>query len=185
MITYGHFIGGKHVAGKSGRFADVWQPMDGSLRGKVALASKAEMTEAVANAKRRSRPGRRQSAAARARADEVPELVAKHNDELADILAREHGKTIPDAKGDIQRGVEVVESGAGRPAHAQGRVHRRRRPRHRHLFDAPAARRGGGHHALQLPGHDPDVEARSRHRLRQRLHPQAVGARSRRADAPR
>ena len=39
MITYGHFIGGKHVAGTSGRFADVFQPMDGTVRGKVALAS--------------------------------------------------------------------------------------------------------------------------------------------------
>ena len=38
MIEYGHFIGGKHVPGKSGRFADVYQPMDGSVRAKVALA---------------------------------------------------------------------------------------------------------------------------------------------------
>ncbi|HUN12804.1 MAG TPA: aldehyde dehydrogenase family protein, partial [Rhabdaerophilum sp.] len=51
MITYGHFIGGKHVAGTSGRFADVFQPMDGTIRGKVALASKAELDAAVANAK--------------------------------------------------------------------------------------------------------------------------------------
>ena len=42
MIEYGHFIGGKHVAGKSGRTADVFQPMDGTVRAHVALASKAE-----------------------------------------------------------------------------------------------------------------------------------------------
>jgi malonate-semialdehyde dehydrogenase (acetylating)/methylmalonate-semialdehyde dehydrogenase len=69
------------------------------------------------------------------------------------------------------------------PASDEGRVHRRRRPRHRHLFDAPAARRRRRHHAVQLPGHDPDVEVRPGHRLRQRLHPQAVRARSGRADA--
>ena len=43
MIDYGHFIGGKHVAGKSGRAAEVFQPMDGTVRGSVALASKAEI----------------------------------------------------------------------------------------------------------------------------------------------
>ena len=51
MIEYGHFIGGKQVAGKSGRTADVFQPMDGTVRAHVALASKAEMRAAVENAK--------------------------------------------------------------------------------------------------------------------------------------
>ncbi len=72
-----------------------------------------------------------------------------------------------------------------RPASNEGRIHRRRRPRHRHLFDAPAARRGRRHHAVQLPRHDPLVEALPGDRLRQRLHPEAVRARSRRADAAR
>ena len=51
MIEYGHFIGGKHVAGTSGRKQDVMQPMDGSVRGTVALASPAELRAAVENAK--------------------------------------------------------------------------------------------------------------------------------------
>src|ERR1700730_332507 len=50
MIEYGHFIGGKQVAGKSGRIADVFQPMDGTVRAKVALASQAEMRAAVEDA---------------------------------------------------------------------------------------------------------------------------------------
>ncbi len=121
MITYGHFIGGKHVAGKSGRFSDVWQPMDGSLRGKVALASKAELTEAVANAKAAQPAWAAVNPQRRVRVlMKFLELVAKHNDELADILAREHGKTIPDAKGDIQRGVEVVEVALGAPHMLKG-----------------------------------------------------------------
>ena len=49
MIEYGHFIGGKHVAGKSGRTAQVFQPMDGTVRAHVALASKAEVRAAVEN----------------------------------------------------------------------------------------------------------------------------------------
>ena len=51
MIEYGHFIGGKHVAGTSGRKQDVMQPMDGTVRGTVALASPAELRAAVENAK--------------------------------------------------------------------------------------------------------------------------------------
>jgi malonate-semialdehyde dehydrogenase (acetylating)/methylmalonate-semialdehyde dehydrogenase len=121
MITYGHFIGGKHVEGTSGRFADVWQPMDGTLRGKVALASKAELTAAVANAKAAQPAWAATNPQRRARVlMKFLELVAKHNDELADILAREHGKTIPDAKGDIQRGVEVVEVALGAPHMLKG-----------------------------------------------------------------
>ncbi|TIN31820.1 MAG: aldehyde dehydrogenase family protein, partial [Mesorhizobium sp.] len=48
------------------------------------------------------------------------ELVARDYDELADILAREHGKTIADAKGDIQRGLEVVEVCIGAPHMMKG-----------------------------------------------------------------
>ncbi len=43
------------------------------------------------------------------------ELIAKENNSLAAMLSSEHGKTIPDAKGDIQRGVEVVEFACGIP----------------------------------------------------------------------
>ena len=121
MINYGHFIGGKHVEGTSGRFADVWQPMDGTLRGRVALASKAELAAAVANAKAAQPAWAAVNPQRRARVlMKFLDLVAQHNDELADILAREHGKTIPDAKGDIQRGVEVVEVSLGAPHMLKG-----------------------------------------------------------------
>lgn len=116
MITYGHFIGGKHVAGTSGRFADVFQPMDGSVRGRVALASTAELTAAVADAKAAQPAWAATNPQRRARVlMKFVDLVAQHYDELADVLAREHGKTIPDAKGDIQRGVEVIEMCIGAP----------------------------------------------------------------------
>src|SRR6202522_4725587 len=116
MIEYGHFIGGKMVAGKSGRTADVFQPMDGTVRAKVALASKAEMRAAVENAKEAQLGWAAVNPQRRARVlMKFLDLIAKYNDELADILAREHGKTIADAKGDIQRGVEVVEFALGVP----------------------------------------------------------------------
>jgi malonate-semialdehyde dehydrogenase (acetylating)/methylmalonate-semialdehyde dehydrogenase len=110
MITYGHFIGGKHVAGTSGRFTEIFQPMDGSVRGRVALASKAELDAAVANAAAAQPAWGAVNPQRRARVlMKFLDLIARDNDKLAECLAREHGKTIPDAKGDIQRGVEVVE----------------------------------------------------------------------------
>src|SRR5690606_33973056 len=116
MLEIGHFIDGKRVPGKSGRTADVWQPMDGTVRGRVALASRAEIDEAVANAKAAQPEWAATNPQRRARVlMKFLELVARDNDMLAEILAREHGKTIPDAKGDILRGVEVVEFSIGAP----------------------------------------------------------------------
>jgi malonate-semialdehyde dehydrogenase (acetylating)/methylmalonate-semialdehyde dehydrogenase len=114
MISYGHFIGGKNVAGASGRTGEVFQPMDGTVRGSVALAAKHEVRAAVENA-RAAQPGwAATNPQRRARVlMKFIDLIARNNDELADILAREHGKTIADAKGDIQRGVEVVEFALG------------------------------------------------------------------------
>ncbi|MCP4562489.1 MAG: CoA-acylating methylmalonate-semialdehyde dehydrogenase [Bosea sp.] len=116
MRQIGHFIGGKHVAGTSGRTADVYQPMDGSVIGKVALASAADMRAAVENALEAQPKWAAVNPQRRARVlMKFLDLIAQNNDELAELLAREHGKTIPDAKGDIQRGVEVVEFSLGVP----------------------------------------------------------------------
>jgi malonate-semialdehyde dehydrogenase (acetylating)/methylmalonate-semialdehyde dehydrogenase len=116
MRQVGHFIGGKHVAGTSGRSADIYQPMDGSVIGKVALASAAELRAAVENAAEAQPKWAAVNPQRRARVlMKFLDLIAQNNDELAELLAREHGKTIPDAKGDIQRGVEVVEFSLGVP----------------------------------------------------------------------
>ncbi|GJD63111.1 CoA-acylating methylmalonate-semialdehyde dehydrogenase [Methylobacterium frigidaeris] len=112
----GHFIGGEHVPGRSGRYSDIYQPMTGEVVGRLALASQAEMRTAIENAAKAqvtwaaTNPQRRARVMMR-----FLDLVAREMDSLADLLAREHGKTIPDAKGDIQRGVEVVEFACGIP----------------------------------------------------------------------
>ncbi len=121
MVDYGHFIGGKHVAGTSGRKQDVLQPMDGTVRATVALASAQELRAAVENAKAAqpawaaTNPQRRVRVLMR-----FLELVNKEYDSLAELLAREHGKTIADARGDIQRGLEVVEVCIGAPHMMKG-----------------------------------------------------------------
>ncbi|WP_404934338.1 CoA-acylating methylmalonate-semialdehyde dehydrogenase [Nitratireductor sp. ac15] len=121
MEDFGHFIGGKHVAGTSGRSQDVMQPMDGTVRCKVALASAAEVRAAVENAKAAQPGWAKTNPQRRVRVlMKFLELVHRDYDELAELLAREHGKTIPDAKGDIQRGLEVVEVCIGAPHMMKG-----------------------------------------------------------------
>jgi malonate-semialdehyde dehydrogenase (acetylating) / methylmalonate-semialdehyde dehydrogenase len=111
-----HFIGGKHVKGTSGRFSDGFQPMTGEAISKVPLAGKAEVRSAVDNALAAQPAWAAVNPQRRARVlMNFVSLVAAHNDELAELLAREHGKTIADAKGDIQRGIEVVEFACGIP----------------------------------------------------------------------
>ena len=116
MREIGHFIGGKQVKGGSGRSADVFRPDTGEVQAKVALASKAEVEQAIANAEAAQPAWAATNPQRRARVMfKFLELIAKETDALAAMLSSEHGKTIPDAKGDIQRGVEVVEFACGIP----------------------------------------------------------------------
>jgi malonate-semialdehyde dehydrogenase (acetylating) / methylmalonate-semialdehyde dehydrogenase len=111
-----HFIGGKHVPGTSGRFTDAFWPMTGEVASRVPLASTAEVRAAVANAKAAQPAWGATNPQRRARVlMKFLELAARDYDSLAETLAREHGKTIADAKGDIQRGLEVVEFCIGAP----------------------------------------------------------------------
>ena len=131
---------------------------------------------------RAGRVGRHQSAAPRPRDDEIPRTGAAR---LRQARRSAGARARQDRSRRQGRHPARPRGGRIRLRHSasdEGRIHRRRRPRHRHLFDAPAARRRRRHHAVQFPGDDPDVEIRARDRLRQCLHPQAVGARSRRAD---
>jgi malonate-semialdehyde dehydrogenase (acetylating)/methylmalonate-semialdehyde dehydrogenase len=116
MREIGHFIGGKRVPGASGRFADVFNPSTGEVQAHVALATAAELTAAVANAKEAQLGWAAQNPQKRARVlMKFLELAHREYQSLAEMLAGEHGKTVPDAKGDIQRGLEVVEFAVGIP----------------------------------------------------------------------
>ena len=111
-----HFIGGKHVKGTSGRFADAYWPMTGEVASRVPLASTKEVRAAVENAMAAQPAWAATNPQRRARVlMKFLELVHKEYDELALLLAKEHGKTVADAKGDIQRGLEVVEFCIGAP----------------------------------------------------------------------
>ena len=143
-----HFIDGKPIKGTSGRFSDVFTPMTGEVSARVPLASAAEVRAAVKNARAAQPAWAAANPQQRARVlMKFAGLLNRDLNNLADLLAREHGKTVPDAKGEIQRGLDVVEFAIGIP-HLMKGVHRRRGPRYIHLFDASAARCRRGRHAI-------------------------------------
>src|SRR3954454_8418664 len=113
----GHFIGGKLVKGASGRFGDIFNPNTGEVQARVALASAAEVRAAIENAKAAQPAWAGKNPQFRGRVMmRFLDLANAHREELAGLISSEHGKTIPDALGDLQRGLEVAESaGAVRP----------------------------------------------------------------------
>jgi len=116
MRVIGHFIGGKEVAGTSGRTGDVYDPNTGEVQAKVAFADAAEVAHAIANAEQAQAAWGATNPQRRARVlFKFLELVQREFDALARLLASEHGKTVADARGDIQRGLEVAEFACGIP----------------------------------------------------------------------
>ncbi|MEM6896085.1 MAG: CoA-acylating methylmalonate-semialdehyde dehydrogenase [Pseudomonadota bacterium] len=116
MTELTHYLNGAHVAGASGRFADVMNPATGEVQAKVPLASAAEVDQAVAIAADAQPAWAATNPQRRARVMmNFVSLLQRDMDELAEALSREHGKTLPDAKGDVQRGLEVVEFCIGAP----------------------------------------------------------------------
>ncbi|CCJ06441.1 CoA-acylating methylmalonate-semialdehyde dehydrogenase [Methylocystis sp. SC2] len=111
-----HFVGGRRVKGKSGRFADAYEPMTGATISRVPLASRDEVREAIADAAAAQREWAAVNPQRRARVlMKFVDIVGREKERLAAILAREHGKTLADAQGEIQRGVEVAEFCIGVP----------------------------------------------------------------------
>jgi malonate-semialdehyde dehydrogenase (acetylating)/methylmalonate-semialdehyde dehydrogenase len=111
-----HFVGGARVGGTSGAFGDVFDPNTGDVQARVPLASRSEVEAAIANAEAAQPGWAATNPQRRARVlMKFLELIQKEMNSLARLLSSEHGKTLPDARGDIQRGVEVIEFACGIP----------------------------------------------------------------------
>ncbi|HEY8595398.1 MAG TPA: CoA-acylating methylmalonate-semialdehyde dehydrogenase [Devosiaceae bacterium] len=116
MYNVGHFIGGSRVEGASGRHSDIFNPATGEVQGRVALASADELNAAIANARAAQPEWAAVNPQRRARVlMKFVELLNRDMDKLAEALSREHGKTLPDARGDVIRGLEVAEFCIGAP----------------------------------------------------------------------
>src|SRR6185295_9457179 len=116
-----HFIAGEHLKGTSRRHGPVFNPATGEIQAEVPFASGDELRKAVAaglavfpewasvNPQRRARV-----------LFNFKALIEKNMDALARLLSSEHGKVLADSKGDIQRGLEVIEFACGIPHLAKG-----------------------------------------------------------------
>jgi malonate-semialdehyde dehydrogenase (acetylating)/methylmalonate-semialdehyde dehydrogenase len=124
MVT--HWIGGERVAGSGQRSSPVFDPATGDQIGLVGHADDRDVDGAVSTARQAFLSWGRTSASARAQVMfDYRLLLREHQRELADVVSREHGKTITDALGEVQRGLEVVEYAAGIGALTRGEYSRR------------------------------------------------------------
>ncbi|MEH6409196.1 MAG: CoA-acylating methylmalonate-semialdehyde dehydrogenase [Hyphomonas sp.] len=111
-----HFINGKQVAGTSGRFGDIYNPNTGEVQARVQLATEAELGAAVDSARAAFLGWSTTNPQRRARVMfEFKRLLEANINELAELLSSEHGKVVADSKGDVQRGIDVVEFACGIP----------------------------------------------------------------------
>jgi malonate-semialdehyde dehydrogenase (acetylating)/methylmalonate-semialdehyde dehydrogenase len=114
--TIAHWIGAKRVAGTSGRVGPVYDPARGVVAAEVALASAAEVDDAVKVAVEASTAWSGAPLSRRvAMLFRLRELIDAHRDDLAAIVTSEHGKTLVDARGEVDRGLECVEFACGIP----------------------------------------------------------------------
>ena len=117
----GHFIGGNPMASRSERMSDVFNPATGAVTAKVALATAAELNAAVAAAHAAFPAWSQTSPLRRARVMfKFKELLEQNADKLAALITAEHGKVFTDAKGEVTRGIEVVEFACGIPQMMKG-----------------------------------------------------------------
>lgn len=111
----GHYIDGQ-VQDSGERFSNVFNPATGVVQAQVALASVKTVEEAVASALKAFPAWSEQSSLRRSRVMfKFKELLDRHHNELAEIITREHGKVLSDAKGEVTRGIEIVEYACGAP----------------------------------------------------------------------
>jgi malonate-semialdehyde dehydrogenase (acetylating)/methylmalonate-semialdehyde dehydrogenase len=116
MNTIQHWIGGRTVAGTSGRTSPVWNPATGQQAAEVALATAAEVNDVVKVAVDASRSWATSSLSSRvAIMFKLRELLDARRDDLARIITSEHGKVHADALGEVARGLECVEFACGLP----------------------------------------------------------------------
>jgi malonate-semialdehyde dehydrogenase (acetylating)/methylmalonate-semialdehyde dehydrogenase len=116
LRTLHHFLGGRESPGTGDRFGNVYDPTTGAVAARVRYASRADVEAAISDAREAFPAWAATPAPKRARVMfRFRELLVEHADELARLIALEHGKVLADARGEVQRGLEVVEFVCGIP----------------------------------------------------------------------
>ena len=121
MRTVTHWIGGKPASGSSTRTSPVWNPATGEQQAEVTLASVADVDTAVQTAATAFQTWSQSSLAQRTKVlFAFRELVNARIGEFAEIISDEHGKVLSDARGEVSRGLEVIEFACGIPSALKG-----------------------------------------------------------------
>jgi malonate-semialdehyde dehydrogenase (acetylating)/methylmalonate-semialdehyde dehydrogenase len=116
MRTIEHWIGGKPAAGSTSRYGAVWNPATGEQQAQVVLGGSDDVDEAVRAARSAFAGWSQSSLSQRAQVlFAFREQVNAAIDELAGVVCDEHGKVLSDARGEVQRGLEVIEFACGIP----------------------------------------------------------------------
>ena len=116
-----HWVGGQPSAGSSTRTSAVYDPATGEQQAEVLLASRDDVEQAVATAAAAFETWSQASLSTRTKVMfAFRQLVVEHMDELAAVISAEHGKVLSDARGEVQRGLEVVEFACGIPQLLKG-----------------------------------------------------------------
>lgn len=121
MKSIHHWIGGQLVASAAGRTGDVWDPATGQVQAQVDLADEADVLLTVAAAKAAFPEWRATALSRRAEVMfKLRDLVDAQRRHLAELVTAEHGKTLPDALGEVARGLENIEFACGIPSLLKG-----------------------------------------------------------------
>jgi len=121
MRTVTHWIGGKPATGESTRTGPVWNPATGEQQAEVLLASRTDVDAAVRAAAAAFQTWSQSSLSQRTKIlFNFRELVNSRIQDLAEIISDEHGKVVSDARGEVQRGLEVIEYACGIPTLLKG-----------------------------------------------------------------
>jgi malonate-semialdehyde dehydrogenase (acetylating)/methylmalonate-semialdehyde dehydrogenase len=185
VATVKLLIGGQFVESQTTEWRDVVNPATQQVLARVPFATQDEINAAVASAKEAFKTWKKTPIGARARIFlKLQQLIRENMAELAALLTAEQGKTLPDAEGDVFRGLEVVEHASQHRQPATGRAGQQRGQRRGHLHPAAAPGRVRRHHALQLPRHDSAVDVPHGHCHGQHLRAQALRARPHGDHAP-
>ena len=121
MKTIGHFIDGAHMPGSSSRFKDIFDPNTGAVQARVNMATPSELDAAVKTAAAAQIEWAKVNPQKRSRVMfAYKALVETHMEELAEMLSSEHGKVVADSRGDVMRGIDVIEFACGVPHGQKG-----------------------------------------------------------------
>ena len=121
MRQIGHYIDGENIAGTSSRSADIFNPNTGQVQAKVNLAGTKDIEAAIASAEAAQQEWLKINPQRRARIMfAYKEILQANIDPLAELLSAEHGKVVADSRGDVMRGIDVIEFACGIPHTQKG-----------------------------------------------------------------